>query len=46
MIIDTDVFIWHMRGNPEARSVLERQEGFFLSVVTYAELLQGIRLFV
>ena len=43
MIIDTDVLIWHMRGNAEARSVLERQEGFSLSVVTYAELLQGMR---
>ena len=43
MIVDTDILIWHMRGNPRAKAALEREEGFSLSVVTYAELLQGMR---
>jgi hypothetical protein len=43
MIVDTDVLIWHMRGNARARAALEIDEGFSLSVVTYAELLQGMR---
>lgn len=43
MIVDTDVLIWLMRGNPKAKIALEREESFALSVVTYAELLQGMR---
>jgi predicted nucleic acid-binding protein len=43
MIVDTDILIWHMRGNPRAKAALEREDGFALSVVTYAELLQGMR---
>ncbi len=43
MIVDTDVLIWLMRGNPRAKAALEREEDFALSVVTYAELLQGMR---
>jgi len=43
LIIDTDVLIWYMRGNPEARNVIEKEEAFSVSVVTYAELLQGMR---
>jgi len=43
LIIDTDVLIWHMRGNAKARAVIEKEAGFSVSVVTYAELLQGMR---
>lgn len=43
MLIDTDVIIWYMRGNPRAARALERIDGFALSAVTYMELVQGIR---
>ncbi len=43
MIIDTDVLIWYMRGNEKAYDIVESHHGFFISVVTYIELIQGIR---
>lgn len=43
MLIDTDVLIWYLRGNPKAAKVIEAQKGFFISVVTYIELVQGMR---
>ena len=43
MIIDTDVLIWYMRGNEKAYDIIESQNGFFVSVVTYIELIQGMR---
>lgn len=43
MIIDTDVLIWYMRGNAKARAVIEKEAVFSVSVVTYAELLHGMR---
>jgi predicted nucleic acid-binding protein len=43
MLIDTDVFIWYMRGNPRAASTLERMPEPAVSVVTYMELVQGMR---
>jgi len=43
MIIDTDVLIWYMRGNIKAFNVIEDKHGFFVSVVTYIELIQGMR---
>ena len=43
MIINTDVIIWYMRGNKKAYKVIEDQQGFFTSVVTYIELVQGMR---
>ncbi len=43
MLIDTDVLIWYMRGNEKAYQVVEKLENFFLSVVTYMELVQGLR---
>lgn len=43
MIIDTDVLIWYMRGNKRAYKIIEDQQGFFTSVVTYIELVQGMR---
>ena len=43
MIIDTDVLIWYMRGNEKAYEVIENMPSFHLSVVTYMELVQGMR---
>jgi predicted nucleic acid-binding protein len=43
MIIDTDVLIWYMRGNDKALRLIENSENFFISVVTYMELVQGMR---
>ena len=43
MIIDTDVLIWYMRGNMKAYDVIEKEQGFFISVITYIELVQGMR---
>lgn len=43
MIVDTDVLIWYLKGNEKAYQVIENSNGFFLSVVTYMELVQGMR---
>jgi len=43
MLVDTDVLIWYMRGNKKAKQVIENQNDFFISVVTYIELIQGMR---
>ena len=43
MILDTDVLIWGSRGNPRATEALRKHQGFHLSVVTYMEIVQGIR---
>ena len=43
MLIDTDVLIWYLRGNEDARKVVSANIPFNISVVTYIELIQGIR---
>ena len=43
MIIDTDVLIWYMKGNEEAYREIENTNKFFMSVITYIELVQGMR---
>ncbi|NOX17878.1 MAG: type II toxin-antitoxin system VapC family toxin [Chlorobi bacterium] len=43
IMIDSDVLIWYMRGNPKAKKSIEKLNGFFISVVTYMELVQGMR---
>ena len=43
MIIDTDVIIWYMKGNQKAYEAIEKSKNFFISVVTYMELVQGMR---
>lgn len=43
MVIDTDVLIWYMRGSKKAYRVIENSSNFFISVVTYMELVQGLR---
>ncbi len=43
MIVDTDVIIWYLKGNEKAYQVIESSHNFFISVVTYMELVQGMR---
>ena len=43
MLIDTDVLVWYMRGNEKAKHVIQNFDGFSISVVTYIELVQGLR---
>ena len=43
MLIDTDVLIWYMRGNTKVLDELEKHKNFSISVVTYMELVQGMR---
>ncbi|MBN2415395.1 type II toxin-antitoxin system VapC family toxin [bacterium] len=43
MILDTDVLIWYMRGNKKAYELIENLPSFFISVITYMELVQGMR---
>ena len=45
MIIDTDVLIWFFRGDAQAKKALNEivPDKRFVSVVSYMELLQGMR---
>ena len=43
MILDTDVLIWFLRGNEKATNAVLESMPFSISVVTYMELLQGMR---
>lgn len=43
MILDTDVLIWELRGNIKAREIIHENIPFGISVVTYIELVQGMR---
>lgn len=43
MLIDTDIIIWYLRGNQNAFEILTKNKGFKISVVTYMELVQGMR---
>jgi predicted nucleic acid-binding protein len=43
MIIDTDVLIWYLRGNEKAFNLIENLDGFSISVISYMELVQGMR---
>lgn len=43
MIIDTDVLIWYLRGNEVSRKVVEENIPFSISVITYMELMQGMK---
>ena len=41
MLIDTDVLIWYLRGNENARKIICANVPFKISVVSYIELMQG-----
>jgi predicted nucleic acid-binding protein len=43
LIIDTDVLIWYLRGNARARKTVEGHIPFSISVITYMELIQGMK---
>ena len=43
MLVDTDVLVWYMRGNGKALRAIEALDEFSISVVTYIELVQGLR---
>ncbi|MBS0616803.1 MAG: type II toxin-antitoxin system VapC family toxin [Spirochaetes bacterium] len=43
MLIDSDVIIWSLRGNAKARNLIQAQVPFQISVVTYMEIVQGMR---
>jgi predicted nucleic acid-binding protein len=42
-LVDSDVLIWYMRGNPRAADALQRIGPFSISAVTYMELVQDMR---
>jgi predicted nucleic acid-binding protein len=43
MLVDTDVLIWYLKGNLNARNEIDALSGFHISVVSYIELVQGMR---
>jgi predicted nucleic acid-binding protein len=43
MLVDTDVLIWYLKGNLNARTEIEALSGFTISVVSYIELVQAMR---
>jgi predicted nucleic acid-binding protein len=43
LIIDTDVLIWYLRGNKNAKKVINANVPFKISVINYMELLRGLR---
>lgn len=43
MLVDTDVLIWYLKGNQAAWEEIAGLPRFFISVVTYMELVQGMR---
>jgi predicted nucleic acid-binding protein len=43
MIIDTDVLVWYMRGNENARMAINKAGNFSISAISYMELVQGMR---
>jgi len=43
VLVDTDVLIWHLRGYRQAAQRLDRLSELSLSVVSYLELIQGMR---
>ena len=43
MLVDTDVLIWHLRGNAKAQKAIDHQKEFSISSVTYMEILSCLR---
>jgi predicted nucleic acid-binding protein len=42
-LVDTDVLIWHLRGNPNATRRLDQLSRLMISAITWLELVQGMR---
>ncbi|MFC1821276.1 type II toxin-antitoxin system VapC family toxin [Thermodesulfobacteriota bacterium] len=42
-LVDSDVLIWYMRGNPKAKKIIDELWTFRISSINYMELVQGIR---
>lgn len=43
MLVDADVLIWTLRGNPNALACLQSLTDWHISGVSYTELAQGCR---
>ena len=43
MIIDTDVLIWYLRGNINAKKTITANIPFKISIINYMELIQGMQ---
>ena len=43
MLFDTDVIIWALRGNTRAAAAIDRANSLELSIVSYMELVRGVR---
>ena len=43
MLVDTDVWVWHLRGYQQATQKLDSLSTLTISAITYLELLQGLR---
>jgi len=43
MLYNTDVLVWYFRGNSKAAHVIEKDDNRRISIVTYMELLQGVK---
>jgi len=43
LIIDTDVLVWYLRGSEVSKKIVEENMPFSISVVTYMELVQGMK---
>ncbi|MCX7046196.1 MAG: type II toxin-antitoxin system VapC family toxin [Candidatus Sumerlaeota bacterium] len=43
MLFDTDILIWHFRGNPRASSLIDLSPERCLSIISYMELFQGAK---
>jgi len=43
LILETDILIWYLRGNEKAKNIVEDNIPFSISVVTYMEIIQGMK---
>jgi len=43
MMFDSDILVWHLRGNTSATSAMEAERARDISVVSYMEVLRGVR---
>jgi predicted nucleic acid-binding protein len=43
MLIDSDVLIWYIRGNKNAKNAINNNMPFKISVINYMEVIQGMK---